>query len=155
MGTVTGNSRSGLVRRAGFMGVGLLVLIALAWTVTSVVAQPRVLANYREAYEDARFTREHPTLTRIFITEQAAQAGEIFARDYEALVDSGLVMAPSRSVSVYYSHEKYQSLVNPTEREKFEKERAEREQKQKEADEERLKEIRENERKEADATDKQ
>lgn len=147
MSTANGKSRSGFFRQAAFVATGVAALVVVAWTVTSVVAQPRVLAKYRADYEDAKFAREHPTLTRIFSNEQAAQAGEVFARDYEALEDAGLVMAPIRSVSVTMSHDKYRELVKPTEREQFEKERAEREKRQREEDAERLKEIQDQERK--------
>lgn len=149
MGTATRNGRSGMARRSGFIGVGVAVLIALVWVVSGVVAQPRTLAKYREDYEGAKFMREHPTLTRIFSKEETAQAGEVFARDYEALENSGFIMAPIRSMTVSYSHDKYKDLVDPTEREKFEKQRAEREKEEKEKDAEKLKEIREQEKREA------
>jgi hypothetical protein len=145
MGNSTTNRRAGLARRALVVSLGVIVLIALVWLVAGAVAQPRMLAKYRDDYESAKFARNHPSLARIFSKEETVQASEVFARDYEALETSNVFMAPLRSTAVAVSHDRYQELVNPTEREKFEKERKEREKEEAEEDAKRIKEIREEE----------
>lgn len=141
----TNSSRAGLARRALVVSLGVVVLIGVVWLFAGAIAQPRMLAKYREDYESAKFARNHPTLSRIFSKEETVQASEVFARDYEALESSNVLMAPIRSTAVCVSHDRYQELVNPTEREQFEKERKEREKEEAEEDAKRLKEIREEE----------
>lgn len=142
MATATNKNRVGKVLYAS---LGATVLLILFWIIAGAIAQPRMLAKYREDYESAVFARNHPTLARIFSKEETVRASEVFARDYEALDDANVFMAPIHATAVVVSHDKYQELVNPTEREKFEKERKEREKKEAEEDAERLKEIREEE----------
>jgi hypothetical protein len=138
-------SRNSLV-----IAVVAVVAIGLLWALAGAVAQPRVLAKYREDYQDAKFAKEHPRLIRVVKAEEAVRASEVFARDYERLEDAGYVMAPIRAATTAISHDKYESVVNPTEREQFEKERKEREEQETKEDAERLKEIREKEKAEAE-----
>jgi hypothetical protein len=134
-------SRSGFARRALPITILCVALVALVWAIVGAVVQPRVLADYREDYEDARFAREHPFLVRLTKEEDAARAAETFARDYEELEDAGYLMAPIRAATTAISHDKYQKLVDPTDRQKFEEERKAREKEEAEEDAERLREI--------------
>jgi hypothetical protein len=132
---------STIARRAIPLTVLALALIAVAWGIAGAVIQPRMLADLREDYEDARFAREHPFLVSLTQDDAEIRASEVFARDYEALEDAGYFMAPIRAATVSFSHDDYQFVVDPTERQQFEKERAEREKEEAEEDAERLRKI--------------
>ena len=141
-------NRKGLAHRALPITLLAVALIALIWAIVGAVVQPRLLADYREDYEDARFAREHPMLVRLTKEEDAARAAETFARDYEELEDAGYLMSPIRAATTAISHDRYEKLVDPTERQKFEQERKEREKEEAEEDAERLREIEKEEKEE-------
>jgi hypothetical protein len=135
------------------LAVALVVVIGLAlvWAVAGAIAQPRLLAKYHEDYQDAKFAQQNAWLISILVDEKAVDAARVFARDYEGLDSAGYLTAPIRSVATSMSHDEYETLVNPTDREKFEQERKEREERQAREDEERLKEIREKEKQQEEA----
>ena len=134
-----------VVRRPMIISAVSIVFIAIIWAVVGALVQPRALAAYRSYYEVAKFVRDHPVFVRVINNEDAVQAGEVFARDYEKLEDAGYFMAPIRAAAAAISHDKYESYIDPSEREKFEKERRERELREAKDDAKREREIRERE----------
>lgn len=129
------------MRRALPITLMCVALFALIWAILGAVVQPRALAEYREDFEDARFAREHPFVVRLAMEDDAIRAAEAFARHYEELEHAGYFMAPIRATTTAVAHDKYEKLVNPTERQLFEQQRKDHQREQAQADVERLREI--------------
>ena len=93
----------------------------------NVYQQPRLFEEVMQHVSDRYVDRlEASDLYRKAIDGLLIELGDphtslMLARDYERLEDSNIFTAPLRSAATAVSHDRYESLVNPSEREEFER----------------------------------